>query len=372
MPPRARQTKFSGVITGFLGGLVPGFLLIVVGQQANSHLSPGLDVISFLLVLVLAVIVHELAHLLAGWLMGFRFSWLQVGPLSLRIEHGVLKTRFRLEMTALGYAGMHVDRLLHLRRRILIYVAAGPAANLLSVPASVLALNYGFPHLANTWAATPVAQFAFISLVFGMLSLIPRQSALMSDGARIRMLLRSRDLSRRWLSIAAIGSLYTKGARAKNWKHTWLQSAVLVHDGSLDEFTGNWLAYLSANARKDVPEAGARLERCLELVPMLPISTRDLVAQEAAVFSAWFRNDAVLGEKWITQLPKPKLIPRLVRLRLNVALCCAHQDYDAADLSWQEGLVFIESSTSGSAREPLKESWLEWKDEIQERRAQQS
>jgi hypothetical protein len=63
---------------------------------------------------------------------------------------------------------------------------------------------------------------------------------------------------------------------------------------------------------------------------------------------------------------------RLVQFRLDVALCCGHRDYDAVDLAWREGLAFIESSTSGCARELLKESWLEWRAEIQDRKAQRS
>lgn len=371
LPPRVRQRILGNFITGFLAGVVPVFLLAVVGRQANNRLPPVLDLISFVGVLALVVIVHELAHLVAGWLVGFRFSAVQVGPLSFRIEHGVLRARFRLEMTALGYAGMQVNRLPRLRKRMLVYIAAGPAANLLSVPVAVLIFNDAFPHLQSTWVATPVAQFAFLSLLLGVLSLIPRRSALMTDGARIVMLLRSRDLSRRWLSIAAIGNLSTRRVRAKNWKRTWLISAASVHDTSVDAFTGNWATYASANDRRDVPAASASLERCLELVQILPVSIRDIVAQEAAVFSAWFRRDAALANRWLTQLSKPKLMPPIMWIRLNVALSCAHSEYDAAELALREGFKFIETSTSGSARERLTESWLEWREEIRERKNNQ-
>jgi hypothetical protein len=363
LPPRIRQTKWGSVIIGFLIGIG----LIVVGRQANNR-----DLLSFFLVLTFAVVVHELAHLLAGWVVGFRFSLVQIGPLSLHIEHGVLRAHFRREMATLGYAGMHVNRLRRLRRRMLIFVAAGPIANLLSVPAVVLLVNQAFPQLGNSWVATPAAQFAFISLLFGVVSLMPFPSTSSSDGARIAMLLRSRGLTKRWLSIAAIGNVYNDGIRAKNWKRTWLRSASSVQDASLDAFTGDWLAYISANDRKDVPIAATHLERCLELVHKLPHSTRDLVAQEAAVFTSWFRDDASLGDKWLTQVKKPGLMQHLVQVRLDVALRCAHRDYDAADLAWQDGITFIERSSSGTARERLKESWLEWQAEIQDRKAQRS
>jgi hypothetical protein len=191
-----------------------------------------------------------------------------------------------------------------------------------------------------------------------------------ADGARIEMLLRSCDRSRRWVSIAALGDLYDDGVRPKDWKRTWLQSASSVPDASLDAFTGNWLACASANDRKDVLVAAGHLERCLELSHMLPLSIRDLVAQEAAFFTAWFRDDAGLADQWLTQLKKPKLMQRSVQVRLDIALHCAHRDYDAADRSWREGFALIESSTSGNARLRLKEASLEWREEILGRKAQ--
>jgi hypothetical protein len=84
------------------------------------------------------------------------------------------------------------------------------------------------------------------------------------------------------------------------------------------------------------------------------------------------RDDASLGDQWLTQVKKPRLMQRLVQIRLDVALRCAHRDYDAADLAWRDGITFIERSSSGTARERLKESWLEWQAEIQDRKAQQS
>jgi hypothetical protein len=101
LPSRARKTRRVNVIVGFLGGIAAGGLLIVVGRQANSHMDPAVDFLSFWFVLAIAVTVHELGHLLTGWAVGFRSSSIQVGPLSLRIEHGILKARFRLEMAAM-------------------------------------------------------------------------------------------------------------------------------------------------------------------------------------------------------------------------------------------------------------------------------
>jgi hypothetical protein len=372
LPPVVRRKRARAGIRAIPGFIVGFVLMLAVSARADKSRDPIVGLILLVSAILLTITIHELGHLLAGWMVGFRFSLVHVGPFSLIVEHGKLKARIRREMLASGSAGMHVKTVRRLRRRLLIYVAGGPAANILSIPATVVLVNQVLPGLGETRLGTLAAQFTVFSLLAAMVSLMPIRSVLLSDGARIEMLLRSRDRTRRWLSVAALGNLHDNGIRARDWKRTWVQSAASVHDATLDAFTGDWLAYVSENDRKDAPVAATHLEKCLELIHKLPLSTRDLVAQEAAFFTGWFRDDATLADKWLAQLKKPGRTQRLVRFRLDVALGCAHRDYDAVDLAWREGLTFIENSTSGCARELLKESWLEWRAEIQDRKAQRS
>jgi hypothetical protein len=181
------------------------------------------------------------------------------------------------------------------------------------------------------------------------------------------MLLRSRERSRRFLSIIAIGGQQRNGVRPKNWTQSWLKAAASLHDNSVDEFSGNWLAYISANGRKDADLAADRLERCLELTPLLQHSKRDQASHEAAVFCAWFRRNSPLAENWASRIRKAKLATRLNRIRLDVALACAHGDFVLADKKWKEGFTFIENLPRNSSQEQLKESWVEWQAEINQR-----
>lgn len=370
MPSRIRRNKLRGVVMGFISGFVPVFLLIIVGREANDQLTFAGGLASFFAVFILAVIVHEAAHVLAGWAVGFHFNSIQIGPFSLRLEHGLLKARFRRGMTALGYAGMHINRLPRLRRRLFIYLAAGSAANLLCIPATVLLLNNVFPQFEITWVATAAAQFVVISLLLGIMSLFSRSSIAYSDGSRIAMLMRSRDRARRWLCILALGHVHNQGTRAKLWKSSWLRGATSLNDVSTDTFVGHLLAYLSANDKKDVEAAAHHLEKCLELAPILPLSKCYFLAQEAAVFTAWFWDDASLSEKWVKQLPKRDGLPQLAKIKLQIATSCARRDFVEAISGWQEGRAFIEQKTAGTARTLITESWLEWQAEIMERRDQ--
>jgi hypothetical protein len=371
LPPLVRRKRAGGSIKGIIV-LISGIVLMLpVIAFVDKSRNPRLGFILLVSALALTIPIHELGHLFAGWMEGFRFSVIHIGPFSLSLEHGRLRARVSREMLADGAVGMHIKTVRRLHRRLLIKVAGGPAANLLSIPATVLLINRVFSGLGETSQGTLAAQFAVFSLLAAIVNLVPTRSVLLSDGARIEMLLRSRDRSRRWISIYALANLYDKGIRPRDWKRTWLESATSVHDTSLDAFTGYWLAYASANDRKDAPVAAGYLERCLELSYVLPLFARDVVAQEAAFFVAWFRDDATLADQWLTQLKKPRLMQRSVQLRLDVALRCAHRDYDAAERSWREGFTLIESSTSGTARQRLKEASLEWREEILESEAQQ-
>jgi hypothetical protein len=148
---------------------------------------------------VSVVTVHECGHLLAGWALGFRFSLVSIGPFSLWLEHGMLKVRVRREMSALGYAGMHVNGVRRLRRRLLIYIAGGPAANLVSVPLMVLLTNHVLWRVTYSWPSAFGAEFVMISILVSALSLLPLPGS-SNDGSHIRMLLWSRERARRRMS----------------------------------------------------------------------------------------------------------------------------------------------------------------------------
>jgi hypothetical protein len=94
---------------------------------------------------------------------------------------------------------------------------------------------------------------------------------------------------------------------------------------------------------------------------------RDVAAQEAAIFSAWFRRDALLADKWLAQVAKPSHVQYLTRLRVDIATNCAHGDLKEALQAWDEGLEYIEMLPHTRVQATLREGWVEWQAQIQER-----
>jgi hypothetical protein len=262
---------------------------------------------------------------------------------------------------------MHIETVKGLRRRLLLFIAAGPAANLISGTLSALFVNFAPLSLRATWVAPFAAGFSVLSVIIGLTSLIPYGKTLRSDGERIWMLLNSRDRTRRWIAAVALGSQQRRGVRPRHWKRTWLKALCSVRDASIDEISGNMLAYVAASDIKDAPNAAAHLERCLELAPLSPPASRDFVAREASYFCAWFRSESPLAERWISQMKRPKLTSPLLQIRTNVALDCARHKFDDAINGWQKGADLIERLPGTPIKKPLEESWREWGDEIRDR-----
>jgi hypothetical protein len=249
--------------------------------------------------------------------------------------------------------------------------AAGPTANLLSLVAIVILVNSVFPTLGDSWFSVPSAQFAVISLLLVLVNLLPlRIRGIINDGARIGMLMTSPMQTRRWITIAALSDQHRRGKDSKLWNRHWTEAASAVRDNSMDELAANYLAYTAASSREEANAAAAHLERCLELIALFGRSTRDVLCLEAAVFTAWFRNDAEKAERWLSFIERPKLIPRLLHLRGAIALGCAQNNFGSALLALQDAMKIIEDLPAESSRIMFRNSWLEWRGKIVQRSEQ--
>ena len=366
--PKGRRKTVGSILIGFVMAIPFAMVLIAVTNQTRRF---GADAVNFVGVeylagFALAVTLHEIGHLLAGWMVGFRFSSLTIGPIALRLEYGRLRAGFRRALPAGGYAGMHIDRIRKLRRRLLRFSAGGPLMNLLTAALAASWLAYAPPR--SIALAISLELFWMMSALLAIINLLPlRIGMLYTDGARMLMLRLSLPKARRWISMTAIGNQSQNGVGAKSWKRTWVNAAARVGDKSIDDFAGNWVAYLIANGRRDVPVAAVHLERCLDLANLLGPSLRDLVAMEATLFSAWFREDAATAQKWFGQINRPKTLPKLLQFRAEIALCCARREFPAAFSRWQQACAFIEKLPKTPLKERLVEGFLEWRSEIEQR-----
>lgn len=389
--PAAKRKRSS--LRGFAIGVVIGLLLILLipaleVSRWRRFLWPVLvfnhrflyslsfwdreffmgGLVVFWLALVAAVVVHELGHFVAGRLMGFSLQFLQVGPLSIGYDHGNLRIQYRPNWGVAGLTAMHVSKILRLRRKLLVYVAAGPITNLLFVLVG-WGLTQNFAADFNIFFWSAIQPFSAACLLAFLASVIPYRSAngFFSDGARLRMLLRPDVETKRWYAIIGVGVQRRYGRRPREWNRRWLALASSGEGPSVVALVGKFLSYAAANDRKDEAGAGQLLESCLRDVGVARGAFRDSLIHEAAVFQAWFRNDAEKAQKWFARIQKPGQLAPLQRTRGTVALRFAQGDAKTAFEEWAKGLEEIEQFKDAVQRTTVRESWLEWKIEMEER-----
>jgi len=364
VPLPERKRGLANQLPGFLIGFAGAILFLAVFR--NDQRTPPYVALFIPVILFVVVLLHELGHLGAGKLVGFHFSVIQIGWFFLGFEHGRLKLQIRRDLPFRGYAGIRIDHLCRVRRRLIVFVAGGPVATIASLIMVVVIVNVFDLHESR--AAVPSQIFVLLSMLIAFASLVPRAGRTnCTDGARLASLINSRKKARRWICLAALANKYSHGTRIRNWNGTWIKAAVSVHDGTADELYACWLAQAWASDRKQSDEASAYLERCLELSDLAGPSMRDFLVLEAAIFQAWWRNDADKATQWLAQIRRQKMLPRLFQLRAALAVECAKKNFDAANSLWEEGRFIIDKLPPSDVRNLMSTSWSEWRDEIRKR-----
>jgi hypothetical protein len=156
---RTGGRKLVSTLLGIAAGIPLGFTLTRMGKAYPGNPTANFDAQFYLAALALVVIVHEAGHLGAGYIVGFRFSHISIGPFSLANQHGRLKVNIRRSPSgAAGLVGMHVAGVRRLRKRLLIFISGGPTANFVSFALGPVFLNpemAGLPSLHESLGGLP-------------------------------------------------------------------------------------------------------------------------------------------------------------------------------------------------------------------------
>ncbi len=318
------------------------------------------------LALYLAIGVHELGHLCAGWMAGFEFSRVSIGPIFLSRVGKQLKAGFHRSFLN-GRVMMFPRSLNQLRWRFLIFIAGGPLANfvgflwLVWIAASVSSVSAGTELLFTL--------SAWISLILGVSNLFPFETNdLVSDGGRIGMLLSKDGRKERWFALTAIENALRNLQRVKEWPAVLIRDATAVNDCSTDSVRASYYAFIWASILNRTEDVAHFLEQCLRNLDKAPSGLREIILGEAAIFQAWHRKNLDLALKWIQRLGKKSRAP-FMDLRLDIVLLWAEGKTTDAMVKWEEALKQIRTIPDPKLREFLEQAWLEWKQEMDTRLA---
>lgn len=282
----------------------------------------------------LAILVHEVGHVVGGKLAGFRFCLLVAGPL--RIDRDSATDHIRVGLNrdlslAGGIAGCLPTSADAIPRRLALMVAGGPGFSfLLSGAAAALLAGpaEGGPPLLKSMLGIMM----IISFGLGVVTLIPmRFSGFASDGARLLRLARGGPPAHREAAILALVALTTAGTAPRDWPDETVRAATAARDGTSDECTANLLAYSQRLDRGDTAGARAALHRSLELADQYPPAFVPGLMVEAAFFEGFVSRDAAAARAYLAEVPEKSIaVTPSDRLRAEAAIALAEGDVAGA------------------------------------------
>ncbi len=270
-----------------------------------------------------ALVTHELGHVVAGWLVGFRFQLFVAGPFKIvRGESGRLRLELNRDLALFG----GVSESLPIDSRDLVmrfaWVAAGgPLMGLIFADAAVIGLAFApgslglLPRFAMAWLG-----FYCGALALGTLIPLPVGQTMLSDGARLLRLLRGGAPAARDAAVLYLLGLAAANTPPRDWDDAVVATAMVPPDGSAFECQARLFAYQAAVDRAEGERAYEHLMRTLELRHALFEASVPLLLVEAAYFEGWWRGRADEARQWLGQLPaQASFLPLYERLRAEAA-----------------------------------------------------
>jgi hypothetical protein len=339
--------------------------------KGSADQDPVLYFLFYFFSLLLILLIHELGHVAAGAALGFQFKRIRIGPLTmLKSANGIKFTLQRISSLD-GLAAMEIPQHRKLRRKLFIYIAAGPFANLLSGACAWLFVTSQFSVGLPPVFRQSLQFFSGLSVLIPLANLIPylRHNGMFTDGARLMSLAGSRAKTRRWLCLIALHARIKSGAPLRDLNRTWISQAFAISDKSLDALQGLWIAYLVENDHENAETAARYLEQCLERFRIASPEFQKMLLMEGAIFQAWFRDDEQKARIWSERFGSSKSMPLLNQLRLAICMHWTGRRYDEIASAWEQGRIHIENLPPSPANDTLRRGWLEWKNQMDAKRA---
>jgi hypothetical protein len=369
LPPPVQSTthkvRLAGCLRTILLLTVSGLLGLLLGVLISQSASgPGQrqgaltlwHILWVIPIFYLAVAIHELGHLLGGWLVDFRFVMLVIGPL--RVMRTARSVQVSLNRTLRGVGGLAATIPRHfanLRSRLAVMIAGGPLASLL-LGLVCLGLVLGAP-VRQEVTHLLLVLLAFCNLGLGVASLIPmRSGGFMSDGGQLWSLWRQPALVEARQAVLMIQAASISGVRPRDWDGALLERGSGAVGQPQMHAVLELLGYLHRLDRGDVEGARVRLIAALEQLEHLPLAVRPAFCSEAAYFAARHLNDLETAQAWFERI-KGGVADRQTRLRAAAAIALAAGERATAVNLAQAGITVAETSIDqGLAR--AETDWL--------------
>jgi hypothetical protein len=371
--PRAMTGRQVGMIAVFAGiGAVAGFFAARVGVEwmlpTPESWQRWVVLASLPLAWWLVVAVHELGHLVGGWLVGGRFLLWAVGPVIVQRTPEGFRVAWNRNFSFFGgvAACLPLDVARATPRSVAVMVCAGPLASLALVVTALwmaawLSSAAEPVTLARAWAQNVALVVAALSAVVFVVASWPSQGGgFKSDGRRVFELLRGDARSDQEAALLALTTLALAGVRPADYEPALVRRALALGDGSLFDLYGRLTVYYHAADLQDWRAAQEHLDVLVAGEDRVWPEVRGVVRTEYAWMLATVLgpNAAAVARAWLETAAPVRLDPAATHRARAAVLWAEGRRAEAVEQA-RLGLVALERHSVGPVRNPFVAEALE-------------
>ena len=316
----------------------------------------------FILSPIVATLIHELGHVLGAKIAGFSVARFDVGPFVMEKLNSLWKFRIQKSWLVDGLVVPQFQIKPGHRKKMIMFVAAGPVASLL------LAILIG-SLILNSTAHGNVRIFFYILFLYTsaqlITSILPIQiKGFAMDGLVLKSLIIGGQLYKRVLILSYIGKQLLSGVRPRYWNKRWVKQSLEVKDGSLYHLLAVYYAYNWAYDSKMGEVASSYLEQLLASPYRLSVMDSDKLAVEAGIYQAWFRQDKVKAQVWQERMVAKNRLNESDLVRGVLINLWIQGEKAELQRILDDRLSTIQKMPPSDLREMILCNWIEFREEL--------
>lgn len=323
----AREKPLSS-LNFLLAALAMGIALKLFGPSGVRALFATLrpdsvsDISALFTAFGASIVLHEAGHLIAALLLDFEILGGSLGPFRATRLHGKWTLRFSKRAPACGSVSAIPRNNHSWRLRMLLVVAAGPAATLLT---GIAAWSMLPDHAAHAWASAflgALTQFSFFIFVLGLIPNRPTART-RNDANLFSSLWRNTPEAQEILLYHLITQMQIAGLRPRDYpEHIIHQIAAAQGRPEARLLYANTIVLWAIDGG-DVATADAWDRRALELSECCELRLQNLTLAKSACFDVLFRKDLMAGKRKFEEVEFGTVTPDWFRHRAQAAQCIA-------------------------------------------------
>ena len=264
-----------------------------------------------------SIVLHESGHLIAAVRQDFEILGASLGPIRTVHLHG--KWRFQYSGTFMSGSISAIPRENHAwRKRMLLVVAAGPAATLLTGIASALLL---FSSRFDGWMLYFLASLTELSFFLFVLGLIPNGSKaqMRNDAQLCSSLFRNTVEAQEILLYHLVTQLGVAGMRPRDYPERLIRKLAVGRSRPDMSLIYAHTVIIWATDRGDIHTADAWDQRAMELCERCDVRLQNLTIARSAFFDVLFRDNLAAARSKFADVNLEVLSPHYLMHRVKAA-----------------------------------------------------